>query len=409
MNAPGPPVAGQINEVARGLASGLHALLGTGPQRSLGGLEIERRYGLNRVVSHRISSALRRADPVASMHQLPGPEPLRRLLRAAEEGGADPLAVRAAAEAVDRFEALIRTVGGDRSGLDAIVSTWVPEARARFESEAKQMVFRGMRQLKGLAADVMLTTSLLHPSEDPQRLDLAVVQGYYGLRCLRPGSRHKLGVRSATAHAAGDPPRTLAGIPVRDEPRGVLLDRYCRGSPAGLEAQGIGSDLVYTLSWGEDVGMGAPRDVVLATVHPRGPRRWRSPDDARPRASLCNAINVPSRLYISDVLLHRDAYPEWAMNVRVLETGEAGRAMANDPSRDLDVVDLLESIEPLGTGVGRCRIEGVPDYPDLLAHVAASLGWDPSAFRAYRARIEYPVFATQVQHLIDVPVGSAAG
>lgn len=399
------PVDARIDRIASTLSKSLHSLVEAHTGRPIQARAIEKSLGLNRVLCHRIASALRCADPLATLHQLPGPEPLRRLV-AASKGANIPEGIIVQAEAaIDEFDYLIRMVAGDRSGLDAIISSRMPGARVRVENEAKQLVYRGMRQIKGVAADVMLYSFLMHPSDDGRRLDFVQLRGFFGLRCVRPGTSLKLGVKSNVYPPKGTTPRTLGGVPLHENMLGAVLERFCSDGPIDLRVQDIGADSVaYTLDWGEAVGIESARDIVMAELRCDAFRRTRGADDPRPRTGNTHEIHIPTRLYVNDLLMHEEVYPEWAPGVRVLETGVQGWAEANDPSRDLDTLDLLDSIEPLGTGIHRYRVEGIPNYAELLEHVFAEVGWDPSKFRAYRTRIEYPVFSSQVQHRWDVPI-----
>jgi hypothetical protein len=71
-------------------------------------------------------------------------------------------------------------------------------------------------------------------------------------------------------------------------------------------------------------------------------------------------------------------------------------ADVNDPSRDIDRMDLAESIQPLGRGISKFRVGEVPWYSDLLRLVCDKLSWDPGAFRGFRCRIDYPLYGSQV-------------
>jgi len=410
-SAPEPgKVDARIDRIASALSKSLQSLVQARTGSPIQARAIEKSLGLNKVLCHRLASALRCADPLATLHQLPGPEPLRRVVSASRGSSVPADLVAQADAAIDDFERLIRGVAGDRSGLDAIISSRMPEARARVENEAKQLVFRGMRQIKGVAADVMLYAFIMHPSSDGARLDFVQVRGFYGLRCVRPGGPLKLGIKSNVYPPKGATPRTLSGVPLHENKMGAVLDRFCSDGPTDVRVQDIGADSVaYTLDWGESVGIESARDIVMAELRRDAFRRRRAPDDPRPRTGNTHEIHIPTRLYVNDLLMHEDAYPGWAPGVRVLETGVQGWAEANDATRDLDTLDLLESVEALGTGVHRYRVEGIPNYAELLEHVFREVGWDASKFRAYRTRIEYPVFSSQVQHRWDVPVDPSLG
>jgi len=92
------------------------------------------------------------------------------------------------------------------------------------------------------------------------------------------------------------------------------------------------------------------------------------------------------------------------MDMRILETGELGCANPNDPVRDLNILDVQESTSALGNDYRNFRVEGIPNYIGLLEHTFTSLGWDPTKFRGYRTRIDYPIFSSQIQHCFKLPV-----
>ena len=400
-----PAITERIAAAGRELASSFADLVQSTPGRPLTPQDLARAVGVNKDLAHRLMSALRKRAPMATVYLMPGPEPLRRFLIAIGKKGARAEHIHRAEVAVCSFDSLIKNAAGDRSGLDAIISASLPDMRARFESTAKQLVFRGMRQLKGVAADVTFFTAILHPSLAGQRHALVMLRGYLGLHRVRPGATFKMGVVSG----GNDPiakPFTLAREPIGD-PRGVLLTAFCSGPPVELHVHTKAQDLVYALCWGDSVGRNSVRDLVMAELRPDAMRQHRSSEDPRPKAGLTNAIAVPTRRYIFDLILHAEAYPGWAPTARILETGELGSADPNDMTRDLDVLDVAERVDPMGWGIERFRAEEIPRYLELLQYVCDNLHWDPQRFRGYRVRIEYPIFGSQVQVAFDVPVASA--
>jgi hypothetical protein len=67
----------------------------------------------------------------------------------------------------------------------------------------------------------------------------------------------------------------------------------------------------------------------------------------------------------------------------------------------------VEHIEFLGWGIERFWAQEVPDYIAMLREVCDTLGWDTQRFRGYRVRIDYPVFNSEVDIGIDVPLEPA--
>ncbi|MBN1514197.1 MAG: hypothetical protein JXB13_19430 [Phycisphaerae bacterium] len=362
--------------------------------------------GVNKDVSHRLLGALRRRDPLAVVYQLPGPEPLRRVVKACMKNGVPREQTLAAEEAIQEFAQLIQQEGGDRSGLDAIISAWLPSARARFESSAKQLSHRAMRQIKGVAADVTFNTVFIHPGSRPARLDLLRLEGLIGVRCVRPGGLLKLGRHSLNSlDVAGENPlSTLDGVPIEGM-SGVLLEPFCSKPGIRIEVQRKGQDALYLLDWGGALGLSSARDIVMGEVRWGGMRRWRTPDDKRTKAGGIVDISVPARMQVCDYILHEDAYPNWEPNVRVLELGPLGYAEVNDESRDVDVLDVVETVQPLGSGIERFRCEQIPRYDELLQYACDKLGWNPQSFRGYRCQVDYPIVGSQLQFAFPVPIG----
>src|SRR5262245_27572819 len=83
-------------DLARAFTGVLDALPGS-PHRPQG---LAKSLGVNSVLTSRILKAAQQHDPLAVAHMIPGPEPLRRLLRAAEKKKVSPALIRAAALAV---------------------------------------------------------------------------------------------------------------------------------------------------------------------------------------------------------------------------------------------------------------------------------------------------------------------
>jgi hypothetical protein len=119
------------------LLRSLTALMDTIPGKPQGPQALADTLGIDKVLASRMLKAVRAADPIAALHRMPGPEPLRRVVNAAGTLGAPAELIASASAAVADFEQLIRQEFGDRGSLDAIVSGWIPQARREFEIRRK--------------------------------------------------------------------------------------------------------------------------------------------------------------------------------------------------------------------------------------------------------------------------------
>ena len=383
----------RIQNVGRALSAAVRAVAEAIPGTPHGPVEVAKRLGIDKVLASRVLKAARHRDPVAALHDAPGPEPLRRFIRAARKRGVSDVLVEDAIQAVGSFEDLIRQEAGDRSALDVILSAWLPEARATFELRRKQSAFRAMGQLKGAEGDLLYSTAILHPSDDGVHLDVVWLFGLVGLKRLRPGSPVKFATRRLVPENADRLPRTLTGETVGGLD-GLRLNQFCSAPPPELDVHRAGEVVHYTLA---DNGFGqrSACDLVFAEVNLAEMPRYIVSEKSRKRHVFAE-ISVPVKLLVFDALVHRDVFVGHDPGLVIYDTACEGVADPNDPGRDIDRLDTSESIQNLGWGVDKFRSADEPRYADMLQHVWDSLGWKTDDFRGYRCRIDYPLYGSQV-------------
>jgi hypothetical protein len=337
---------------------------------------------------------------MAVIHHIPGPEPLRRFLRSASRKGVAPAVIDAANQAVAQFENLIRQETGDRSSLDAIISAWLPDARRDFELRRKQAAFRAMSQLKGAMVNTTLAAVLLHPSDDGQHIDVVWLMGLLGLQRLRPEITVKFATRRMTQEEGARAPVNLDGKPIRDV-EDARLDAYCASPPAEVDLHPAGEVVHYTLA-GDGFGPQSAVDIVLVEVNYHEMPRYIPAELAR-KGNVFAEIAMPSKTLLFDVFVHEGVYPGAEPQLLIYDTALDGVADINDPARDVDRMDMVESIQILGRGVAKWRDAKIPSYVDMLRHVFSRLGWSDAEFRGYRSGIDYPMYGSQVAMTFDPP------
>lgn len=393
-----------LGEVGGELAAALSAAIGEVATPLPGPVLLAKRTGIDKVLASRVLKAVQARDPLSALHAMPGPGPLRRVVRALGRQGASADVVRRATLAIDRYESLLSRQAGGRGSLDTLLSAWVPEARREFELRRKQSAFRATSQLKGVECRLLLGTVILHPSGDGDHLDVVWLTGLYGLHRLRPGALVRLATRRV---AQGQEARHPRGLDGREIEAGAtpLVAPFCSDPAPSLEARRTGDVVHYTLG---DDGFGAESavDVVLGEANFAEMERRPAPGSGRV-AWFFAEVSTPAKVLQFDAIVHRDVYPGITPSLRLYETAFEGVASPNSAARDVDVLDMLESIEDMGAGgslgVGRWRSRDAGRYPDLLGHALGTLGWEASAFRGYRCRIEYPIFGTQVTMAFGEP------
>lgn len=392
----------EVAEIGRELAgrlAGVLARLPGGPHHRP--QQLARTLGVNVVLTSRLLKATQSSDAMAVAHVIPGPEPLRRVLKAAERLEVDAEALRGASEAVDRFERLISAHAGDRGALDTMISAWLPDVREKLDLASRQAVFKGMSHIRGYAAETGLSCMLIHPAtgpaapDNPCRFDRVTVMARLGFRRLRAGVRPAISTISLS-NARGSV-LTVDAEPVHDG-HSTLLGAF--SSPALVDSLEIAreGELVRYVLGGDHVGLRTAVDVALAEWRPRSLGKPTS----KKYGVLFEWVEEPMRRLVFDVILHKDIYPGADPTLAVYHTGYDGLPVFLDPAHESRRVHMSEGVAAMGTGIRRFRISAVPDYVPMLEHICGRVGWDPSAFRGYRLHVDYPLVGCV--HMIGFPL-----
>jgi hypothetical protein len=388
-----PSIEKTISLVGKRLTGAIRAVLDAIPGYPCGPQELARTLGINKDLSGRALNASDKKDPLAALHQMPGPAPLRQLLNAALRKGVAKRLIDEAAEAVRQFDLLIRQQAGDRVSLDGIISTWLPGARERFEMFNKQAVHRGMGQLKGVMADVTIQTALLYPAADGERVDGVWIAGSVGLRRIRPTVVVHYCSHRLAPDAPRDCPLTLDGEPVVGL-RGLLLEEFCSSPLPVFDARHQGTAVHYTLA-GDAVGPASAVDLLFAELTLGCMPRYRDAGQLKKHGASAE-ITTPTKTLIFDAFLHEQVYPGLQPELVLYDTAVNGLADLNDPTRDIDRLDVNETVESLGWGAAMFRVPEVGDYVEILRHIFGRIGRDDREFRGYRCKVQYPIYGSQL-------------
>ncbi len=400
VDAPARPLEVRIADAGRDLRATLGAAVDAVPDLAGGPQALARRIGIDKVLASRLLKAVKSPDPMSTIHRIPGPDPLRRVLKAMARQGVPPSILHSATAAVDRFDELVRTELGDRSSLDALISAWAPDARREFELRRKQAAFRAMSQLRGLEAGALTATVFLHPSPDGEHVDIVWLNALYTLHRIRPDVAVKFATRRMSADTDARRPTTLDGRPI-DDPNSVQLQEFCSSPTPTLRVDRIGEVVHYTLAE-EGFGPRSAVDVVFTEVN-RGEVRRFNPPGVNRRGYVFAEVSTPTKALQFDAFLHEDVYPGSTPALKVYDTSFEGVVDVNDPAREADCIDVLESIDPLGAGLTSRRSAVAPRYSEQVALVAERMGWDARAFNGWRCRIDYPIYGSQVSMVFARP------
>ena len=345
---------------------------------------LARALGLNKDFSSRLMSALRKNDAFAALHTLPGPAPLQQMLDAARAQNVDPVIIDAATVAVEAFAELIQTEFEARSGLDALLSASLPDARERYELTAKQAIYRGQVGIKGVSVDTMLVTFLVGPpNPETQRCDTVVINACYGLRRVRPGAHFEM---NTTLRERGN--RT------EFDTQGTVLADYCSPTPPPMQTVREGDRVRYLLD-DKTLGYRSPIDFVTREAYSQN-HPLTLKDSDTPSRWFYALVDAPAKTLAFDILIHRDVWLGVDPDLAIFDSAIHGEL---DLRKDIPVtqrMELAEKVTPLGVGTRNFRSADAPRYIDMLSSAIGGTGWNLDEFRGYRCRVTYPVFGSQV-------------
>ena len=365
----------RLRAVGEDLATAFRHLVASIPQTSTSPTLLARRLGMSRVIVSRLLGSLACADPLESLQRIPGPESLRVAAAGGTAAGADPAAVARCTIAIERFVRLIRDDYGTRGSLNAAIGAARPELRASSQASARYQVYKGMRDLMGVAAEAWVMTAVLAPGVDDERLlEVVRIQGALGIEQADP---------LAALHVCERP---IVGS--RRHDLGIDLQGFEPNQPAACETLDDGTARIHRLAGGR-----APCNVAVDLL--TGSReRMEIPAHARasaPSLEMRITPDVPVRVLLVDVVLHESL----SSNLRVQIRGNERRGFDERPespaSLAADRGGLPIVTESIGPGTFLSARAEWPQQRSLMERIASALGRWPDRYVSHRLRLIHPI------------------
>ena len=387
------PVTGEIKRVGQELCDAMRAITAQVPAKSRSPQEFARTLKVHRTLASRLLKAIRTDDPLAALSRMPRSEGLRIILQAAKSAVPKD-ALERAESALHKFERILDQELGGWEGFDAVITEWLPEARERFELANRQLAYKGLANLMGVRADVQLDTSIYYPDASGQRYDIVLLEGMVNLHRLRPSAR--VPVASYMPSPGAPKPLHYHEHDMGDDQpgsRNPLLPQFCSSPNPKLEIVQTGEITNFILA-GNEVGANSAIDVFAANVVRSGRPMYRNPDDPPIRSHISTGLNLPAKLLLMNVLMHEDIW-QGDPQAMVYDMRIRGMAAPDDPARELDRIDTMDTVQPLGKGAARFRASEVGQHVEMVQYICDTMGWNSDKLRGYRLRVQYPMFNGQ--------------
>lgn len=383
LDPPSAWVEQRVEPVAQELHDALGRLLASIPGGPHGPTSLSKLLGVNRVTVSNLVNAVKQPDPYQVIQRIPGPDSLRTLTRAAREVGIAEKPLERADRAIDSFASLIREQFGTRGALNAAISPADEGLQKRFEETGRYHIYRGMREVLGVAAETWLTSMIFVPQPDGESVGVTTIHGALAMRRLRPDVNVYFSF-GPPYHAPDTEPDLLSSP--------IGLQELYTNEPAPLETSVSEGKLVHRLIH-DQLGQRATVDMLAVSHNARGSRRYAAP--GRPRGGVALFVDVPVKTMIVEALLHPDIFPGAKPELMVYNPGARGPANPNDPARDIDRFPVSDRVERVDESGERFSLPEVPRYAEMVERVFAQIGQRPEGFRQYRLRMMYPIYGFQ--------------
>ncbi len=379
--------------VAERLEASFKELLAALPGKPERPMDVARAVQADKSVAHRLVTALGKKSPCDLLMTVPGPGPLTEIVHAARKLGVSVPICEAALDATMRFGSHVQSLAGDRLTFDAMMSEWVDDARAQIDTAARQMIYRGMKQLKGVCAETQFTAFMFHPTAgSDERLDMLNLDGIMGFQRVRARGEMCIVGHSGVANSA-----------TGAELSRTIVPEFCSVPAPTFKIGGPPDHATYRLDWNGKLGREHTSDFVVRELYRGAVTRHRTVP-TRAFGSVASEPIVPSRMAIVDVLFYKDVFPTCIPMFQVLATGLRGFADPNHPPSTHEKIYIDTELQVFGVGaVHQMQTPEVPRYRQLLESQCAQMGWDLKQFRAFRVRVEYPIVNSQMQFVIPIP------
>ena len=340
---------------------------------------------------------------VAAGVHMPGRPNVRKLIGAAKRQGVSATVLDRVAIAASEFDKLVVTHAGDRSTFDSMVSTYGAEDQGEaLALRQKRAAFRANRHLRGAQATVQLKCAILHPSSNPNLLDIVAIQGYQDLRRVRHDgplvvSRVRIsddddGVRRPNWEPLG---------PMDDEhPGSSLLGPFCSPNLPEFRAVKTAGDFVVGELIGHGVGNRSAVTCIDGYVARAAVPRYRDPSNLF--GAMITWVPIPCEVLVLDLVVHDEALSSLHPIVGCYSS-RLHASDVRDAMESCERIPLHESVTYLGKGLPALHCADLARHAEMYAAVFEKLGWAGERFGVYRCRIAFPVMLSSVLVRFDLP------
>jgi len=396
-------------EVLRELRGAIVGIVEALPGNVSTAADLQRTLRLDKMLCWRLFRVITAAGPLAAGAHVPGTANLRRFCDASEKLGKVPSTlVKAMRDRATAFERLVRVHAGDRVTFDSMVSAVAgSDADEKLSLLHRRAAFRANRHFWGIQAKTQLKTLIVQPGRNPEKLDIASLEGYLGLRRVRQEapfavSWTRIANDDGTIVQFQREPLDLNA----DAALGIsLLEEFCTRPIPRFRVIEAGRGFVLGELLGDGVGETAAITCIVGYLARDAVARYA--DHANQLFGCWSPVRTACEALILDLVIRHGTFGA-GTPVAGVYAQHLNETAYPALQRDLDrIPPLPASAAYLGKGTSVMRTPDVPNYAAMAQRAFDRLGADGDEFDVYRCRIEYPVMPSTVLLRFELPERAA--
>jgi hypothetical protein len=364
--------------------------------------DVARRFGVNKTLTWNIAKVVSGTDPLRTLQNVPGSSALQVLLTAMKREGASAASIERVRKTAKSLDQTVERHFGDRATLDLIVDGKSPKRGDHLELSRK-LAFRGNSGLWGIQAKVRLMTVFMAPNaQDEDRIDMAFVRGFIGLRRLRSEVQWPIfqvrgwgqeieAMKQESWHPLEEDGTTPSGLP--------LLKRFSTVSPSDVREVRTAKGVNYLLEPGP-VGNSGAIDCFMSDYARAAASKYRTPKDAT--GEFGATISAPTERLIFDLIVHESL--DFALTPEVRAFGGIFMDRSDEPTSDeLLPIPVTQDVARLPGKPLVVVHSSVPRYPEIVSYVNQRMGWKGDQFKGCRLELTYPPMGSTVLLRFHLP------
>ncbi len=384
----------QAEELTQKLTRALNQVFEESVGSSPRPITLRDKLGLDKSIASRILRALRSEGAFEFLHHVPAPTGLRKIMKSASKLASEG-SIETLRAAIEDYDLYLGTFAGGRAGLEAAISGFIPEVRARGEQQASQSIFKSMSFLLGCEIEGVYAARI-HWCDGDQR-KIAHCWTIQGFRRFRAGASMLVGGLPKESKD-GRLPSTIDGQ-ATDDLRDCCLSPFTTIDPLSLQVlNGPNRNL---LLFGEDQPkINEPVDLSFGLVED-AEQRFRSEGKEYDRSTYLS--RKPARALVIDQFVASGCFVEGPPQVTVRLSGGATRFSETPEASDLEALDLQVDVQELATDPDTLETSAVRNVPERVSYLFSRLGLDPAQFKLYRVSVLYPIPLVELSLWFQLP------